>query len=76
MDSSSTEAYNGPMENPPARVRVGSEGVVSIEVDISRGPDGDVLVPLTPSDQAREEDEVRQITASRLPRWIELRGGG
>ncbi len=76
MDSGPAEAYNGPMENPKAKVRVDSDGVVSVEVDISRGPDGDVLVPVSPSDQAREEDEVRQITSSRLPRWIELSGGG
>jgi hypothetical protein len=76
MDRSRPQAYKRTMDNPTARVRVSSEGVVSVEVDISPNPDRDVLVPLTPSDQVRDEDDVRRISGSRLPRWIELSGGG
>ena len=66
--------YTCRMEKRTAVVRV-EGGVVSVDVDISPGPDPEALVPLVPSDEARDEDEVRQTTSHRLPRWIEIAGG-
>ena len=50
--------YTCRMEKRTAVVRV-EGGVVSVDVDISPGPDPESLVPLVPSDEARDEDEVR-----------------
>jgi hypothetical protein len=63
------------MEKPTAKVRLGDDGAVSIEVDISPDADPEDLVTSQQEADEPDADVLGQIKGSRGPRWVELAGG-
>ena len=56
-------------------MRIGEDGRVSVEVDISPDASRDVLVESQAADEGPDADVLGQIKGSRGPRWVELAGG-
>lgn len=63
------------MEDRTAKVRIGEDGRVSVEVDISPDASRGVLVESRTADEGPDADVLGRIKGSRGPRWVELAGG-